>query len=40
MRLYEIAREAGVSSVDVLKAAAAVGVEASSAISVDRKSVV
>ena len=33
MRIYEIAREAGVSSADVLKAAEAVGIEASSAIS-------
>ena len=33
MRVYEIAKEAGVTSADVLKAAAAAGVEASSAIS-------
>ena len=33
MRIYEIAREAGVTSADVLKAAEAAGVEAASAIS-------
>ena len=33
MRIYEIAREAGVTSVEVLKAAEAAGVEASNAIS-------
>ena len=33
MRIYEIAKETGVTSADVLKAAAAAGVEASSAIS-------
>ena len=33
MRIYEIAKEAGVTSADVLKAADAAGVDASSAIS-------
>ena len=33
MRIYEIAREAGVTSVEVLKAAEAAGMEATSAIS-------
>ncbi|MBQ6914957.1 MAG: translation initiation factor IF-2 N-terminal domain-containing protein, partial [Kiritimatiellae bacterium] len=33
MRVFEIAREAGVSSVDVIKAAESVGVDVSSAIS-------
>ena len=33
MRIYEIARESGVTSVEVLKAAEAAGIEASNAIS-------
>ena len=33
MRIYEIAKEAGVTSADVLKAAEAAGVDAASAIS-------
>ena len=33
MRVFELAREAGVSSVDVMKAAESVGVDVSSAIS-------
>ena len=33
MRIYELAKEAGVTSADVLKAAEAAGVDATSAIS-------
>ncbi|MBR2839298.1 MAG: translation initiation factor IF-2 N-terminal domain-containing protein, partial [Kiritimatiellae bacterium] len=34
MRIYELARELGVASAEVVKAASAAGIEASSAISV------